>query len=99
MDTVTFITWMATVLLVFQITLNHLVKPNGDIILTNPPFGSDLSDKADISRIVKENLLDFFLSSGLYWLKPGGRLGVIIEDSVLNGQMKMCDDLFLNTVL
>ena len=76
----------------FSDNLNHLVKPNGlDIILTNPPFGSDLSDKADISRYQlgegkssrRRGIL--FIERCIYWLKPGGRLGIIIEDSVLNG--------------
>ena len=76
----------------FSDYLNHLLKPNGlDIILTNPPFGSDLSDKADISRYElgegrssrRRGIL--FIERCIHWLKPGGRLGIIIEDSVLNG--------------
>ena len=76
----------------FSDNLNHLVKPNGlNIILTNPPFGSDLSDKADISRYQlgvgkssrRRGIL--FIERCMRWLKPGGRLGIIIEDSVLNG--------------
>ena len=92
MDTVTFITLDGNGSLGFSDNLNHLVKPNGlDIILTNPPFGSDLSDKADISRYQlgegkssrRRGIL--FIERCIYWLKPGGRLGIIIEDSVLNG--------------
>ena len=76
----------------FSDNLNHLVKPNElDIILTNPPFGSDLSDKADLSRYQlgkgrssrRRGIL--FIERCIRWLKPGGRLGIIIEDSVLNG--------------
>ena len=76
----------------FSEKLNHLVKPNElDIILTNPPFGSDLSDKADLSRYQlgegkssrRRGIL--FIERCICWLKPGGRLGIIIEDSVLNG--------------
>ena len=76
----------------FSDNLNRLVKPNAlDIILTNPPFGSDLSDKADLSRYQlgkgkssrRRGIL--FIEQCIRWLKPGGRLGIIIEDSVLNG--------------
>ena len=76
----------------FSDKLNHLVKPNElDIILTNPPFGSDLSDKTDLSRYQlgegrssrRRGIL--FIEQCIRWLKPGGRLGIIIEDSVLNG--------------
>ena len=62
-----------------------------DTILTNPPFGSDLSEK--------KTLRDFELGKGkasrrrgvlfiercLDLLKPGGVVGIIIDDSVLNG--------------
>ena len=62
-----------------------------DTILTNPPFGSDLSEK--------EALCDFELGKGkasrrrgvlfiercLDLLKPGGVVAIIIDDSVLNG--------------
>ena len=76
----------------FSDNLNHLVKPNElDIILTNPPFGSDLSDRTDLSRYQlgkgkssrRRGIL--FIEQCIRWLKPGGRLGIIIEDSVLNG--------------
>ena len=76
----------------FSDNLHYLVKPNElDIILTNPPFGSDLSDKADLSRYQlgkgkssrRRGIL--FIEQCMRWLKPGGRLGIIIEDSVLNG--------------
>ena len=62
-----------------------------DTILTNPPFGSDLSEK--------EVLCDFELGKGkasrrrgvlfiercLDLLKPGGVVAIIIDDGVLNG--------------
>lgn len=76
----------------FSDNLNRLVKPNAlDIILTNPPFGSDLSDKTDLSKYQlgegktsrRRGIL--FIEQCIRWLKPGGRLGIIIEDSVLNG--------------
>jgi len=76
----------------FSDNLNRLVKPNElDIILTNPPFGSDLSDKTDLSKYQlgegktsrRRGIL--FIEQCIRWLKPGGRLGIIIEDSVLNG--------------
>ena len=62
-----------------------------DTIITNPPFGSDFSEK--------EALCDFELGKGkasrrrgvlfiercLDLLKPGGVVAIIIDDSVLNG--------------
>ena len=62
-----------------------------DVIITNPPFGSDLSEE--------DALMEFELGRGrasrrrgvlfiercLDLLKPGGVVAIIIDDSVLNG--------------
>ncbi len=75
----------------FSEDLDRLVKPDGfDIILTHPPFGSHLSDEADLSSYQlgegkssrRSEVL--FIERCISWLKPGGRLGIIIVDSVLN---------------
>jgi type I restriction-modification system DNA methylase subunit len=72
--------------------LEILVKPNSlDLILTNPPFGSDLTDRRSLAGYQlgrdkasrRRGIL--FIERSVDWLKPGGRLGIIIEDSVLNG--------------
>ena len=61
-----------------------------DIILSNPPFGSIVEDKFllqqfDVSKNaekqVQENL---FLERFLNLLKNGGRIGVVVPESVLN---------------
>ena len=70
-----------------------MFKPNAlDIILTNPPFGSDLSDKADLSRyqlgkgkILSTQRNPLYRTVHTLVETRGGRLGIIIEDSVLNG--------------
>ena len=76
----------------FSDNLNHLVRPDSlDLVLTNPPFGSDFSDKEHLPKYQlgegkssrRRGIL--FIERCIGWLKPGGRLGVVIEDSVLNG--------------
>ena len=74
-------------------SLSHEMKPfmeTVDTIITNPPFGSDLSER--------EALNDFELGKGrasrrrgvlfiercLDLLKPGGILGIVIDEGVLN---------------
>ena len=76
----------------FSDELNHLVQPNSlALILTNPPFGSDFSDKEHLSKYQLGNGKSsrrrgiLFIERCIGWLKPGGRLGIVIEDSVLNG--------------
>ncbi|HSW79199.1 MAG TPA: N-6 DNA methylase [Candidatus Saccharimonadales bacterium] len=62
-----------------------------DLILTNPPFGSDFSDATELSKFVlgrgKKNRRRgvLFIERCLDWLKPGGRLCIVIDDGVLNG--------------
>lgn len=61
-----------------------------DIVITNPPFGSDYDNKDDLSKYVlgsnkksrRRSIL--FIEKCIKILKPGGRLAVIIEESVLN---------------
>lgn len=63
-----------------------------DLILTNPPFGSDFSETQHLSKYQlgkgkssrRRGIL--FIERCIRWLKPGGRLGIIIDDSVLNGK-------------
>jgi type I restriction enzyme M protein len=62
-----------------------------DLILTNPPFGSDFTDSSELSKYIlgkgkksrRRGVL--FLERCLEWLKPGGRLCVVIDEGVLNG--------------
>ncbi len=62
-----------------------------DVILTNPPFGSDLSEqKALHSFKLGKNRQSrrrgvLFIERCLALLKPGGLVGIIIDDGVLNG--------------
>lgn len=78
--------------LAFSDHLDTLVQPNSlDLILTNPPFGSDFSDSKHLSRYQlgrgrasrRRGIL--FIERCIGWLKSGGRLGIVIDDSVLNG--------------
>lgn len=60
-------------------------------IITNPPFGSDLSDRESLSLFeLGKNRSSrrrgvLFIERCLDLLKPGGVLAIIIDDSVLNG--------------
>lgn len=62
-----------------------------DAIITNPPFGSDLSEKDSLAdfRLGKDKASRrrgvLFIERCLELLKPGGVVAVIIDDSVLNG--------------
>lgn len=61
-----------------------------DLVLTNPPFGSDLSDRDALNTFTtgkgrssrRRGVL--FVERCLRLLKPGGRLGIVLDDSVLN---------------
>lgn len=71
-----------------------ILKNNSiDIIITNPPFGSDFSDKSSLNKyIVGRNKVSrrrgiLFVERSLQLLKPGGKLGIILDDSVLNGSL------------
>jgi len=62
-----------------------------DLIITNPPFGSDFSDRHQLAAYEtgrgrtsrRRGIL--FIERCLEFLRPGGRLGIVIDDSVLNG--------------
>ncbi len=62
-----------------------------DVILTNPPFGSDLSDATSLRRFVlgrgrtsrRRGVL--FIERSLSLVKPGGIVAIIIDDGALNG--------------
>ena len=62
-----------------------------DTIVTNPPFGSDLSGREALNEFAlgqgktsrRRGVL--FIERCLDLLKPGGVVGIIIDDSVLNG--------------
>jgi type I restriction enzyme M protein len=61
-----------------------------DLIVTNPPFGSDYADEASLSEYVlgqgrlsrRRGIL--FIERCHEMLKPGGRLAIIIDEGVLN---------------
>lgn len=62
-----------------------------DMILTNPPFGSDFTDRPTLDQYAvgrgktsrRRGIV--FLERCVDLLKPGGRLAIIIDDSVLSG--------------
>jgi 23S rRNA G2445 N2-methylase RlmL len=62
-----------------------------DLILTNPPFGSDYSDKRELDTYrtgrghTSRRRGILFMERCIELLRPGGRLGIIIDDTVLNG--------------
>ncbi len=61
-----------------------------EIIVTNPPFGSDFTDAKELKKYRlgtnrksrRRGVL--FIERCISWLKPGGKLGIIIDDGVLN---------------
>lgn len=63
-----------------------------DLILTNPPFGSDFSDPIELRKFelgearTSRRRGALFIERCLSLLKEGGWLAIIIDDSVLNSQ-------------
>ena len=61
-----------------------------DVIVTNPPFGSDFTDAKNLlhyrsgqgKKSVRRGVL--FLERCLRALRPGGRMAIIVDDSILN---------------
>ncbi len=61
-----------------------------DVIVTNPPFGSDFTDAEELRHYKlgtdrksrRRGVL--FIERCISWLKPEGKLGIIIDDGVLN---------------
>lgn len=71
---------------------SKVLKNNSvDIIITNPPFGSDFSDESSLNKyVIGENKKSrrrgaLFVERSLQLLKPGGKLAIILDDGVLNG--------------
>lgn len=71
--------------------VNKILPDNHyDIVITNPPFGSDYDNKDDLSKYSlgynkksrRRGIL--FIEKCIKVLKPGGQLAIIIEESVLN---------------
>lgn len=68
------------------------VLPNNyfDVIVTNPPFGSDYDKKEDLEQFIsgknkksrRRSVL--FLEKAINLLKYGGRLGIILEENIFN---------------
>src|SRR5262249_22546097 len=62
-----------------------------DVIVTTPPFGSDLADRRALSAFelgqgrTSRRRGVLFLERCLELLKPGGVLAIVLDDSVLNG--------------
>ena len=63
-----------------------------DVILTNPPFGSDFADTEALSQFrlgegrTNRRRGALFVERCIDWLKPGtGRLAIVLDDSLLNG--------------
>lgn len=72
--------------------VSKILKLNSiDIIITNPPFGSDFSDKDSLDRysVGKDKSSRrrgvLFVERCLDILKPGGKLAIILDESILNG--------------
>ena len=68
----------------------HLPPASFDLILTNPPFGSDMTDETalrvfttGIGRQSRRRGV-LFVERCIELLKPGGRLAIVLDDSVLN---------------
>lgn len=67
-----------------------LPEASFDLIITNPPFGSDFDQKRDLEQFElghgkksrRRGIL--FLEKCLRLLKPGGRLAIVLEESILN---------------
>jgi type I restriction enzyme M protein len=69
---------------------NVLPGASYDLILTNPPFGSDLADPPALASFAlgegrsSRRRGALFVERCLDLLKPGGRLAIVLDDSVLN---------------
>ncbi len=67
-----------------------LAPASFDLILTNPPFGSDMTDRKALDSFQtgtgrqsrRRGIL--FVERCLSLLRPGGRLAIVLDDSVLN---------------
>ena len=74
-----------------QASCKALPDNHFDLILTNPPFGSDFSDPMHLTRYetgkgrASRRRGVLFVERCLRLLKPNGLLGIILDDSVLSG--------------
>lgn len=74
--------------------LNHIIPKSGfDIIITNPPFGSDFSDETSLYNYelgkgkASRRRGVLFIERCIKWLKDSiGRLAIVVDDSILNGK-------------
>lgn len=80
--------------LAFSEHIDVLIPPDSlDVVLTNPPFGSDFADSKHLARYQlgrnkasrRRGIL--FIERCIGWLRPGGLLGIVIDESVLNGTL------------
>ena len=71
---------------------SSILKTNSfDIVITNPPFGSDFTDEKSLKKYIvgkdrtsrRRGVL--FVEKCLEMLKPDGRLAIILEESIFNG--------------
>ena len=71
--------------------IRHALPPEAfDVILTNPPFGSDMTDRKALGALEsgkgrqsrRRGIL--FVERCLSLLRPGGLLAIVLDDSVLN---------------
>ncbi len=70
--------------------IEKLPSKSIDIIITNPPFGSDYESISDLNKFElgrgkksrRRGVL--FLEKCLNLLKPGGKLAIVLEESILN---------------
>ena len=84
------------------------IKPNSfDIVLTNPPFGSQLTEESlkglgafELARDRKRMPLEILgLERSIQLLKPGGRLGIVLPEGILsNRNMRYVRDWLLKNV-
>jgi tRNA1(Val) A37 N6-methylase TrmN6 len=62
-----------------------------DYIITNPPFGSDFTEAASLNKYelgrgrASRRRGVLFIERCIMWLRPGGKLAIVIDDGVLNG--------------
>jgi type I restriction enzyme M protein len=70
--------------------IEKLPNDSFDIVITNPPFGSDYDIVADLNKfqlgIGKKSRRRgvLFVEKCLNILKPGGKLAIVLEESILN---------------
>lgn len=82
-------------------TLAALPDGSMDIIVTNPPFGSDFDQKSELEQFVlgrgkksrRRGIL--FVEKCLRLLRPGGRMAIVLEESILNNNSSEDVRLFM----